>query len=243
MTGRDYYCVDLHVHTALSPCAENEMTPRAIVEHAQNSHLHVIAITDHNSAANVAAVKAAAAGADLIVIPGMEVETREEVHVLTLFPNLKQVLAWQEIVDQALPPGRNVPEVFGRQLIFDDEGRQRRECSKLLLQATRLTVDEVFRYARQLGGIAIPAHVDRSSYSMINTLGFVPPELQVRVLEYSRYCEKRNIPGFHGIVSSDAHRLSDLYGSPATALLLEELSTEAVLAVLDNPSDEKVVIF
>ena len=105
---------ELHVHTVLSPCAAVEMIPPLIVSEALHAGIHIIAITDHNTSANVPAVIKAAAGTGLTVIPGMEVHTREDVHILTLFQNLEALQTWQTIIDQALPPIPNQPELFWR---------------------------------------------------------------------------------------------------------------------------------
>lgn len=98
------YRADLHVHTVVSPCADVEMIPPLIVAEAVNQGIDIVAITDHNSTANISAIQKAAKGFPLFIIPGMEVQTAEDVHVLCLFEKLDQALSWQELVDHHLPP-------------------------------------------------------------------------------------------------------------------------------------------
>ena len=126
---------DLHVHTVLSPCAAIEMIPPLIVQEALTQGIRLIAITDHNATGNIGAVQKAAAGTDLIVIAGMEVQTREEVHVLCLFDTLSQAEAWQQIVDQALPAIENNPDFFGEQFVVDETGDFIRSEERLLLNS------------------------------------------------------------------------------------------------------------
>ncbi|WP_299024664.1 PHP domain-containing protein [uncultured Thermanaerothrix sp.] len=211
---------DLHVHTVLSPCAELEMLPPLIVTEALERGISLIAITDHNATANIAAVQAAATGTPLTVLPGMELQTREDIHVLCLFDTLEQAHAWQAIVDQALPPLKNRPDYFGDQLIVDQEGDFVAREERLLLVATSFSLEEAWQKVTELGGLFIPAHVDRKTFGLIETLGFVPPTLPVDALEISRHLKPRDIPtrlphilGYPLIQSGDVHRLDEFLGS------------------------------
>src|SRR5689334_21453276 len=131
---------DLHVHTVLSPCADVEMIPPLIVQQALEKKLDLIAITDHNSSANVRAVQKAAQGTSLTVMPGMEVQSREDVHLLTLFETLDALEAWQAQVDTALPNLPNDTEYFGEQFIVDDTGEFIRSEPRLLLNSTDFSI-------------------------------------------------------------------------------------------------------
>lgn len=210
------YLGDLHVHTVLSPCASHNMAPSFIVERARQRGLDLVAVTDHNSAENVVAVVEAARGSGLHVLPGMEVETVEEVHVLTLFDTVEQVLFWQEMVYARLPDLPNEESVFGVQLIVDAEDQPVRKESRRLLIATGLSLQMVVDEVTQLGGICIAAHVDRPSYSLIQNLGFVPPGLALAALELSKnvsapeYTRRAGLEGYGIVQSSDAHDLEDL---------------------------------
>jgi 3',5'-nucleoside bisphosphate phosphatase len=209
--------LDLHIHTVLSPCAEVEMIPPLIVRRAHELGLDLIAITDHHAAENVEAVQRAAAGTGLAVLPGMEVQTREEAHILCLFDTLEQVLGWQEIVYASLPSARNRPEVFGPQFVVDETGEFVRENERLLLASTSLTTETVVTQVRALGGLAIASHVDRPSFSLLSNLGFVPQGLELAGLEISAHGDLQKLCGQHPglerwtfIRSSDAHCLADL---------------------------------
>lgn len=212
--------VDLHLHTVLSACAEIEMIPPLIVQRALALHLDVIAVTDHNSADNAGAVIEAAqtiTGPALIVLPGMEVTTREEAHMLCLFDTVTQVGEWQEIVHAALPQRKNNAELFGDQYVVDATGQYIRTEERLLSTATALSVEQVITRVNALGGICLPAHIDRPSYSIIASLGFVPPQLDIAGVELSRLTTPEKHVQFSAvfarwgcIVNSDAHRLSEM---------------------------------
>ncbi len=215
----DTFRAELHVHTVLSPCAEIEMIPPLIVAEALERGLNLIAITDHHASANVAAVRKAAQGTGLHVLPGMEVQSREEVHVLCLFDSLDQLNAWQGRVDQALPNLDNDPEHLGEQFIVDETGEFLRREPRLLLTSTSLTIEAVFAGVHQLGGLAIPAHVDRTAFGLFPVLGFVPANLQVEALEVSslgyktlpalRYPQLAEHPL---LIGGDAHMLDQILG-------------------------------
>ena len=166
-----FFLADLHIHTCLSPCAELEMLPELIVRQAQELGLQIIAVTDHNTAENAAAVVNAARGTGLTVFPGMEVQTREEVHMLTLFDTLEQVASWQEQVYANMPPLKNDEAVFGEQLLLDADGEPTGYLDRMLLTSTYFSVEDVVQRVRELGGLCIPAHVDRPVYSIIANLG------------------------------------------------------------------------
>lgn len=212
-----YY--DFHNHTGLSPCADNEMTPNNIVNMASLLELDCIAITDHNSYLNVEAVIECAKDTDLIVIPGMEVETSEEIHVICLFANIPEIIEFGKIIEQRLNKIKNKVEVFGEQIIFDSEDNQIGTYENLLVTSTGIDIYELFQIIKNYDAIAIPAHIDRNSYSVISNLGFIPHDLDLNVVEFSRNADaesflhkmkkfdKRN---FKFIVSSDTHYLENM---------------------------------
>lgn len=211
---------DLHVHTVLSPCAEIEMIPPLIIRRGQALGLDMIAITDHNAAGNVVAMERAAEGSGITIIPGMELQTREEVHLLCLFDTADQALAWQEVVFAHLPAQKNEPKFFGVQLLVDETGDLLDRNERLLLTSTDLSIDEAVDRVRDLGGLPIAAHVDRRAYSLLANLGVVPEGLNVAALEISRQSAPeafsrthKELRGWPFITSSDAHRLGDLSAS------------------------------
>jgi 3',5'-nucleoside bisphosphate phosphatase len=208
---------DLHLHTVLSPCAEVEMIPPLIVRRALELGLNLLAVTDHNAAANCAGVMAAAEGTGLVVLPGMEVQTAEEVHMLCLFETLEQALTWQGVVFDHLPDLPNNEDHFGGQYVVDREGDYIRTESRLLATSTDLSVEEAARRVTALGGLPIPAHINRDMFSLIANLGFVPPDLAVPALEIFRLTEPEALLSQHPEIAryplvrdSDAHQLSDM---------------------------------
>lgn len=196
------------------------MIPPLIVLEALERGIDLIAVTDHNASANVGAVIAAAAASDLVVLPGMEVQTEEEVHVLCLFDTQEQLASWQAQVDASLPSLQNNPDFFGEQFVVDATGEFIRREDRLLLTSTSLSIEETFRRVAALGGLAIPAHVDRKAFGLLQVLGFVPPGLPVAALEVSRHVQPGQagqrypqVRGYPLIRSGDAHRLDELLGA------------------------------
>lgn len=211
---------ELHVHTVLSPCAGVDMIPPIIVERALERGIGWIAITDHNASANIAAVQRAAQGSGLHVSPGMELQTREDVHLLCLFDELEQIEAWQAIVDAALPPLPNDPETLGEQYVVDETGDFVRIEPRLLLISTNLSLEEAVQGVQDLGGLAIPAHVDRQAFGLIPTLGFVPLDLPVEALEVSQrtpFEQMRSrypqLNGYTLLLGGDVHHGDDFLGA------------------------------
>jgi PHP family Zn ribbon phosphoesterase len=212
--------VDLHVHTVLSPCADVEMIPPLIVQKALEKNIDLIAITDHNASANVAAVQKAAEGTSLTVLPGMEVQSLEDVHLLTLFETLDQLGTWQTEVDKALPYLPNQPAFFGEQFVVDETGDFICTDERLLSTSIRFSIDEIFERVDNLGGLVIPAHVERTSYGLFPTLGLLSEKWNVPALEISRNITSeraaRLFPalGNHPLVQGgDVHQLDGFLGT------------------------------
>jgi PHP family Zn ribbon phosphoesterase len=229
---------DLHIHSVLSPCADNDMTPNNIVNMAFVKGLDIIAVTDHNSVENCEAVLNCAKKRGIVAVPGMELETGEEVHVLCLFPGLDKALEMQELVYKALPPLENREEIFGQQIIMDEGDNVVRHLKQLLLTASRISLEEAFSSVCSLGGVLIPAHIDRDSYSIISNLGSIPEELGIKHLEISKTCEfekyiKMNsqLREFKFVSSSDAHTIGDIL-ERVNSIEIEELSIECLISTL-----------
>lgn len=210
---------DLHVHTVLSPCAEIEMLPPLIVQEALDHGIQIIAITDHNASANISAVQQAARNTGLVVLPGMELQTQEEIHVLCLFDTLEQVAELQKVVDRLLPPMQNDPEHFGIQLIVDSAGDLIAAEERLLLASVEISLTEAFQLVSRLEGLFIPAHINRKAYGLIEVLGFVPDDLPIEALEISRHLKPAEVPkkfpqvtGYPLLQNGDVHRLEEFLG-------------------------------
>lgn len=205
-----YY--DLHIHSALSPCGDNDMTPNNIVNMSLIKGLDVIAVTDHNSCGNVRAVMEVA-GDNLLVIPGMEVETSEEVHVVCYFPDIESAEAMWEEVKKNMQGVENKEEIFGEQLYMDAEDNVTGKEKLLLVTATKLSIYDVVELARKFNGVAVPAHIDRSSYSVLANLGFMPDDLDVSTIEITPKNRQKLQDDYRNYLilsNSDAHYLEDI---------------------------------
>jgi len=229
------YYVDLHIHSALSPCSDNEMTPNNIINMALLKGLDIIAVTDHNSAENLGAIMKCGEKAGVLVVPGMEIETKEEVHVISLFPCLEKALKMQKKVYNSLPLMKNRSDIFGEQLVIDQQDNVTGYLDKMLITATCITIEEVFSTVKQLGGIMIPAHVDRESYSVISNLGMIPEEIIVKYVEISKFCNQETfldmypqLSKYKFLRSSDAHNLGDILERESVVELKEKSVRELV---------------
>lgn len=208
---------DLHIHTALSPCGDEDMTPNNIVNMALLKGLDAIAITDHNSVENALPCMKVGMENGLLVIPGMELQTKEEVHVVCLFPDFESALIFQEYVYSKLPPLKNNESLFGEQIIFNENDEVVRHTSRLLLASADLTLNDAFYKVNELNGAFIPAHIDRDAYGIISALGFIPEDLPVHTLEYKSVEGLKKLldakiisKNYNFIQSSDAHYLQDI---------------------------------
>jgi len=222
------------------------MGARAIVGKATEHGLDAIGICDHNSSENVGAVVNAARDTRLKVLPGMEVTSKEEVHILALFDGLDKALCLQDIVYEHLR-GENDPEAFGPQVVVNEDYDVLGFNNRLLAGATELSVDQVVDFIRGLDGLAIASHVDREAYGMIGHLGFIPEGLHLDALEVSRNLSleeaRRRFPEYNHFAfvrSSDAHFLEDV-GTASTSFLLNEISTREIKKALHGEENRRVV--
>lgn len=209
---------DLHIHSCLSPCGDDDMTPANLVGMAAVKGLDVIALTDHNTCRNCPAALYHGKNYGVTVIPGMELTTEEEVHVICLFPTLKDALDFDAFVQKRLMPIPNREDIFGKQQIMDEEDEVTGTMEYLLINATSISFDEAFLQASSFHGIAYPAHVDKTSTSLISNLGFVPPGSTFSCAEFHSFKNlhriRREHPYFNGcnvICCSDAHYLEDIH--------------------------------
>ncbi len=241
------YKADLHIHTCLSPCAEAEMTPEAIVATAAAMGLDMIAICDHNSAENVCAVSAAAEGGPLAVIGGMEVTSQEEVHVLGLFePRHDSLEALQRVVYENLP-GQNDEAIFGEQTVYGEDGSIAGHSERLLIGATTLSIERVVEEIHRLGGIAVASHVDREGFGIIGQLGFIPEELELDALGLSpraggddKWRDLSRQSGLPLVASSDAHRLERI-AAVSTSFEMESACFDELRKALQSRDGRRIV--
>ncbi|HNS72490.1 MAG TPA: PHP domain-containing protein [bacterium] len=231
-----WYVGDLHIHTVLSPCSELTMGPQDIVRTAIHQGLDFIAITDHNSAENVPAVQRAAQGTRLQVFPGIEVSTREEIHMITLFPALEQLFDFQEWLYSQLQEGENDPSLWGPQLVVDERENIVAENMRLLGLPIHAPYDQVVRETVAREGIIYPAHIDRRANSMVRTLGFLPADLPFRIVELSRRAnladavERYSGSGMQLITASDAHDVEQIGTARSWFRMSEPSFPELLLA-------------
>ena len=227
-----YY--DLHIHSCLSPCGDDDMTPANIAVKG----LDVIAVTDHNSCKNCPAVLAAAQEYGILAIPGMEINTSEEVHAVCLFEELKAAMDFDAYVYERLMAFPNKEEIFGRQLIYNKEDEICGTVPNLLINATDISFEGLWELVRGFGGVMFPAHVDKTANSLIANLGFIPPDskfvtAEVKDLGKLHRVRKENpyLEGCRIISNSDAHYLEDIH-EPQLRLQVRERSVRGVLEVL-----------
>jgi PHP family Zn ribbon phosphoesterase len=195
------------------------MIPPMIIEEVKSRGINLIAITDHNASANVAAVQKAAIGSDVVVLSGMELQTREEVHVLCLFDRLEQVLQLQSMVDLTLPDFENRIEHFGEQFVVDETGDFIRRETRLLISSTNISLNQAWQKVTELGGLLIPAHIDRRAFGLIAVLGMIPVDIPLCALELSRHISPKEalqkfpqLANYPLIQSGDVHRLDEFLG-------------------------------
>ncbi|MEO2263596.1 PHP domain-containing protein [Dorea sp. YH-dor228] len=210
-----YY--DLHLHSCLSPCGDDDMTPANLVGMASVKGLDVIALTDHNSCKNCPAAMKHGEEYGVIVIPGMELTTAEEVHVVCLFPDLESAMSFDAYIYEHILPIKNRENIFGKQQIMNEFDQVIGQVDRLLISATDISFDHVFSLVESYHGIAYPAHIDKSTTSLLSNLGFVPPDSTFSCAEINNFDHLHRIQKEHPyflncnmISSSDAHYLIDI---------------------------------
>ena len=233
--NRYYY--DLHVHSCLSPCGDDDSTPANIAGMATLNGLQIVALTDHNTTANCPAFFKAAKSYGIVPIAGMELTTAEDIHMVCLFPTLSSALEFDAAVAEKRIRIRNKPEIFGNQLIMDADDRIIGKEPDLLINATMLSLEEAFALAYAHGGVCYPAHIDRTSNGMVAALGAFPDAPTFTAYELNReesdaeYRERFPIlTGLRRVVSSDAHDLGTLSEAEHSFLIDDEPYSSALVA-------------
>jgi len=237
---------DLHIHTCLSPCGELAMSPRAVVERAREAGLDLIAVTDHNTTENAAAAMAAAAGTGLAVLPGIELTTAEEVHLLGLFEPGTALAPFQDEVYRNLPDLAAKMKFVDDQVLVDADDYVTGFCPRCLFGATLFSVQSAVELIHGHGGLAIACHIDRDSFSIISQLGFIPPGLGLEAVEVSprlSLAEGRAafgpLTGRPIVRFSDAHKPEEI-GSAVTELLMDGSTLAEVRRALAGADGRRI---
>ena len=231
---------DFHLHSCLSPCGDNDMTPYNLVNMAKLLGYDIIALTDHNSCLNCPAALKAGEEAGITVVPGMELCTSEEIHAVCLFPDLKNALEFSDYVKSTMPPVKNDASIFGEQLIMDSTDRIIGNEEILLTAASGISIDDAVKEVSRFGGAVFPAHLDRASYSVLSVLGFMYPEMGFAAAEFThkayipQYEEKHPLlKEMKKLRNSDAHYLENMV-EPSVEIDLPECSAEAAVGYLNS---------
>ena len=199
---------DLHIHSCLSPCADGDMTPCNIAAMAHLKGLDAVAVCDHNACFNARACTAAGERFGVLMVPGVEVTTAEEVHALCYFADIDSLEDFCALLQNRQPFVQNVPELFGEQAIYREDDVPGGVCQRWLGQPVSLTLRDTEEEALRRGGVLVPAHIDRPSMGLLGVLGFIPPELSARVMEVAG--DAKLPPGYRATRSSDAHSLGNI---------------------------------
>lgn len=224
---------DLHIHTCLSPCAELDMTPKRIVDRALERGLDMIAVSDHNSAENLAAALSVADDRGITLLPAMEITSSEEAHLLAVFGSLSNALDMQEVVYGSLPDSTLDDAHY--QVVVNEADEVMGFNRRFLMGATGLSLSELIDEIHGTGGLAIAGHVDRGAFSLSSQFGFIPEGLGLDAFEAvdpaAAGALLGNYPGAPVLCSSDAHNLDDI-GRKTTSLAVEEASFEELAMAL-----------
>lgn len=211
------FMADLHIHSTLSPCGSLEMSPKKIIERAYNLGINLISITDHNSIENSLVASNLAKKYNIYYLFGMEVQTKEEIHILVYFDNYEDILDVYKIVYNNLPDIKNDPEIFGDQVVVDEDENIIKFENKLLLNSTELTLKELNEIVYKKGGLFIPAHINSETFSIISQIGFIPDNIIIDFLEITYNISKDefiniypNYSQYKYLSFSDSHYLNEI---------------------------------
>ena len=209
--------IDLHIHSALSACADDEMSPSFILTEALEKGLNLISITDHNTISHSVLACSISNKKGIKVIPGVEVTSREEVHLLAFFDDTSALVELGNLIEKLLPNVENKPDFFGYQVIYDQDGEIVDLDKRLRQAAVNMSLDKLVDEIHRLEGIAIPAHIDKNKFSLISQLGFLDKEAAFDAVEVSKYKWNKNnyklgdtLSGFPVICGSDSHHPDDI---------------------------------
>ena len=239
---------DIHIHTVLSPCGDLEMSPKNIIKRAKERKLDIIGITDHNSTKQCSVMKKIGDKNGIFVLQGVEITTKEEVHCLAFFENDDELSKFQKYLDQYLPDIKNNVDLFGYQVVVDENENIVEQIDPLLISAINQNINQIEEKVHSLGGLFIPAHIDKLKNSIISQLGFVPQDVNVDAIELSKHTTKKNfldkndyLKQYSFVQSSDAHYINNI-GDVSTILKMNEISFNEIKQALANINGRKTII-
>ncbi len=231
---------DFHLHSCLSPCGDNDMTPYNLVNMAKLMGYDIIALTDHNSCLNCPAAVKVGEEIGLVVVPGMELCTSEEIHTVCLFPTIEKALEFSDYVKSTMLPIKNDESIFGNQYIMDDTDQILGSEEILLTNASGISIDDVVAEVSRYDGVVFPAHLDRASYSVLSVLGFMYSEMNFTAAGFThkayipQYEEKHQLlKEMKHLRNSDAHYLENMVEA-VEEIDLPECTAKAVVDYLLN---------
>lgn len=229
---------DFHLHSCLSPCGDNDMTPYNLVNMAKILGYDIIALTDHNSSQNCRSAIEVGNDIGLTVIPGMELCTAEEAHIVCLFPDTDSAMDFSDYVISNMPDVKNRPEIFGDQLIMDAQDGVIGTQDKLLVLSSNISVSDVHKVVTEYNGVCYPAHIDRSTFSVISNLGIITPDMGFSAVELTENADREQwteqypiLKGAKIMSGTDAHYLENMR-EPIHTLDLPECTAKAAIEFL-----------
>ncbi|MCD6111956.1 MAG: PHP domain-containing protein [Bacteroidales bacterium] len=239
---------DIHIHTVLSPCGDLEMSPDNIVKKAKEKKLNIIGITDHNSLKQCSVIKNIAKQYGIYTLTGVEITTKEEVHCLAFFDKNEEILKFQNYIDKYLPDIKNNTDIFGYQVVVDKDNNIIESVDKLLISAIDQSIEQIEKKVHSLNGIFIPAHINKSKFSIISQLGFIPKTLIIDALELSKHISKKDfiekfeyLKNYTFIQNSDSHYIDNI-ADVVTIYKMNEISFDEIKKALHNIDGREVIV-
>jgi PHP family Zn ribbon phosphoesterase len=241
-----WYRTDIHIHSVLSPCGDLDMSPVRIIQEAKNKNLDIIALTDHNSTLHCELIVDLGKREGITIFPGVEINTREEVHCLAFFEKVDDIRKFQDFIEKQLPHFKNDPKKFGNQLVVNEKEEILLEIDTLLITGLNCDIEEVENQVHKLGGVFIPAHVDRQANGIFSQIGFISPNMKIDAIEYSSATTRKQVlakwpklESFSLISNSDAH-IPENIGQRVTEYYLNAPSFEEWKKALHNEQGRKI---
>jgi PHP family Zn ribbon phosphoesterase len=238
---------DLHIHSVLSPCGDLDMSPSRIIKEAVLNGIDILGISDHNSTHHCSVIAELGNENGIRILPGVEINTKEEIHCLAFFEDVETADDFQKYLDQKLPAIRNESKLFGRQLVVDRFESIVSEIEIMLTSAIHASIFEVSGEVHKRNGIFIPAHIDRPYTSILSQLGFIPPGLEFDALEVSARFKVNDFLQVHPefgkyslITNSDAH-VPDAIGRATTLFEMEESTFSEIRMALKKEGNRNIL--